>query len=74
MDCTLVDAGASDAAALRPRMYSVMGEYQVLAIDHPDDVKHAVAYREMSLILRRPPGRGLPGDFLPPRLLKTNIK
>ena len=77
----VVNAGASDAAALQylaPYAGVTMGEYfrdnsRHALIIYDDLSKHAVAYREMSLILRRPPGReAYPGDvfYLHSRLLE----
>ena len=72
MDYTIVvNASASDSAALQylaPYAGVTMGEYfrdnsRHALIIYDDLSKHAVAYREMSLILRRPPGReAYPGD------------
>lgn len=72
MDYTIVvSAGASEPAALQylaPYTGCTMGEYfrdnsRHALIIYDDLSKHAVAYREMSLILRRPPGReAYPGD------------
>ncbi|MBX1601130.1 F0F1 ATP synthase subunit alpha, partial [Campylobacter jejuni] len=65
MDYTIVvNAGASDPAALQylaPYTGVTMGEFfrdnaKHALIVYDDLSKHAVAYREMSLILRRPPG------------------
>jgi F-type H+-transporting ATPase subunit alpha len=82
---TIVAVGPSDAAALRwiaPFAGCAMGEelmYQgkdVLII-YDDLTKHAHAYREMSLLLRRPPGReAYPGDifYLHSRLLERAAK
>lgn len=82
---TIVVAGVSDAAALSfiaPYAATAMGEYfmdqgkDVLVI-HDDLSKHAVAYRQISLILRRPPGReAYPGDvfYLHSRLLERSAK
>jgi F-type H+/Na+-transporting ATPase subunit alpha len=78
---TIVLAGASDSAALSyiaPYSGCAMGEYfmdkgkDVLVI-YDDLSKHAVAYRQISLLLRRPPGReAYPGDvfYLHSRLLE----
>ena len=86
MDYTIVvNAGASDAAALQylaPYAGVSMGEYfrdnsRHALIIYDDLSKHAVAYREMSLILRRPPGReAYPGDvfYLHSRLLERASK
>lgn len=81
----VVNAGASDAAALQylaPYAGVTMGEYfrdnsRHALIIYDDLSKHAVAYREMSLILRRPPGReAYPGDvfYLHSRLLERASK
>ena len=86
MDYTIVvAAGASEAAALQylaPYSGCTMGEYfrdnsRHALIIYDDLSKHAVAYREMSLILRRPPGReAYPGDvfYLHSRLLERASK
>ncbi|CAD7287596.1 ATP synthase subunit alpha [Campylobacter majalis] len=86
MDYTIVvNAGASDAAALQylaPYAGVTMGEFfrdnsRHALIIYDDLSKHAVAYREMSLILRRPPGReAYPGDvfYLHSRLLERASK
>lgn len=86
MDYTIVvNAGAGDAAALQylaPYAGVTMGEYfrdnsRHALIIYDDLSKHAVAYREMSLILRRPPGReAYPGDvfYLHSRLLERASK
>ena len=86
MDYTaIVVAGASEAAALSfiaPYAGCALGEYfmdqgkDVLVI-YDDLSKHAVAYRQISLILRRPPGReAYPGDvfYLHSRLLERSAK
>ncbi|AJC84065.1 F0F1 ATP synthase subunit alpha [Campylobacter peloridis] len=81
----VVNAGASDPAALQylaPYAGVTMGEYfrdnsRHALIVYDDLSKHAVAYREMSLILRRPPGReAYPGDvfYLHSRLLERASK
>ncbi|EKQ9538027.1 F0F1 ATP synthase subunit alpha [Campylobacter upsaliensis] len=81
----VVNAGASDSAALQylaPYAGVTMGEYfrdnsKHALIVYDDLSKHAVAYREMSLILRRPPGReAYPGDvfYLHSRLLERASK
>ena len=86
MDYTIVvAANASDPAALQylaPYAGVTMGEYfrdnsRHALIIYDDLSKHAVAYREMSLILRRPPGReAYPGDvfYLHSRLLERASK
>ncbi len=77
----VVVAGASDPAPLSflaPYAGCAMGEYfrdrgQDALIIYDDLSKHAWAYREMSLLLRRPPGReAYPGDvfYLHSRLLE----
>ncbi len=86
MDYTIVvNAAASDSAALQflaPYAGVTMGEYfrdnaRHALIIYDDLSKHAVAYREISLILRRPPGReAFPGDvfYLHSRLLERAAK
>ena len=86
MDYTIiVNASASESAALQflaPYTGVTMGEYfrdngKHALIVYDDLSKHAVAYREMSLILRRPPGReAYPGDvfYLHSRLLERAAK
>jgi len=86
MDYTIiVNAAASETAALQflaPYAGVTMGEYfrdngRHALIVYDDLSKHAVAYREMSLILRRPPGReAYPGDvfYLHSRLLERAAK
>ena len=86
MDYTIVvTAYASDAASLQylaPYAGASMGEYfrdsgQHALIIYDDLSKHAVAYRELSLLLRRPPGReAYPGDvfYLHSRLLERAAK
>ncbi|ASM35823.1 F0F1 ATP synthase subunit alpha [Campylobacter sputorum subsp. bubulus] len=86
MDYTIVvSASASEAAALQyiaPYAGCTMGEYfrdnsRHALIIYDDLSKHAVAYREMSLILRRPPGReAYPGDvfYIHSRLLERASK
>ncbi|PHR58119.1 MAG: F0F1 ATP synthase subunit alpha [Arcobacter sp.] len=81
----IVSATAAESAALQylaPYTGVTMGEYFRDSSRHGlivyDDLsKHAVAYREMSLILRRPPGReAYPGDvfYLHSRLLERAAK
>ncbi|MFZ2205233.1 MAG: F0F1 ATP synthase subunit alpha [Minisyncoccia bacterium] len=82
MDYTIVvSAGASDGPAfsyLAPYSGTALGEYFLdkgkdVLIIYDDLSKHAVAYREISLLLRRPPGReAYPGDvfYLHSRLLE----
>jgi F-type H+-transporting ATPase subunit alpha len=86
MDQTIVVAtSASDPASLQylaPYAGAAMGEYfrdngQHALIIYDDLSKHAVAYRQMSLLLRRPPGReAYPGDvfYLHSRLLERAAK
>lgn len=82
---TVVAATASDAAALQylaPYAGCTIGEYfrdtnQHALIIYDDLSKQAVAYRQMSLLLRRPPGReAYPGDvfYLHSRLLERSAK
>lgn len=82
LDNTIVIvASASDTAALQyiaPYAGCAMGEYfmdqgEDALIIYDDLSKHAVAYRQISLLLRRPPGReAFPGDvfYLHSRLLE----
>lgn len=86
MDYTIiVSATASEAAALQfvaPYAACSMGEYfrdngKHALIIYDDLSKHAVAYRQISLLLRRPPGReAYPGDvfYLHSRLLERAAK
>ena len=86
MDQTIVVATSpSDSAALQylaPYSGCAMGEYfrdnkKHALIIYDDLSKHAVAYRQMSLLLRRPPGReAYPGDvfYLHSRLLERAAK
>ena len=82
---TVVSATASDAAPLQffaPYAGVSMGEYfrdngKHALIIYDDLSKHAVAYRQLSLLLRRPPGReAFPGDvfFVHSRLLERAAK
>jgi F-type H+-transporting ATPase subunit alpha len=84
-NCIVVAATASDSAPLQflaPYSGCAMGEYFRDNGDHAvifyDDLsKQAVAYRQMSLLLRRPPGReAYPGDvfYLHSRLLERAAK
>ncbi|NLB24760.1 MAG: F0F1 ATP synthase subunit alpha [Clostridiales bacterium] len=86
MDYTIVvSATASDVAPLQylaPYAGCAMGEYFMykgkhVLIIYDDLSKHAVAYRAMRLLLRRPPGReAYPGDvfYLHSRLLERAAK
>jgi F-type H+-transporting ATPase subunit alpha len=86
MDYTIVvNASASDPAPMQylaPYGGCAMGEYFLYNGKHAlviyDDLsKHAAAYREISLLLRRPPGReAYPGDvfYLHSRLLERAAK
>lgn len=78
---TVVFAGSSESAALSylaPYSGAAIAEYfmdkgQDTLVVYDDLSKHAVAYREISLLLRRPPGReAYPGDvfYLHSRLLE----
>jgi F-type H+-transporting ATPase subunit alpha len=81
----IVAAGANEAAPIKflaPYAGCAMGEHflyngkAALAI-YDDLTKHAFAYRQMSLLLRRPPGReAYPGDvfYLHSRLLERAVK
>ncbi len=82
---TIVAANASDAAAMQvyaPFAGAAIGEYfrdsgRPALIIYDDLSKQAVAYREVSLLLRRPPGReAYPGDvfYLHSRLLERAAK
>ena len=82
---TVVTANAMDPAPslfLAPYAGVTMGEYfrdneKDALIIYDDLSKHAVAYRQMSLLLRRPPGReAYPGDvfYLHSRLLERAAK
>lgn len=82
---TIVVASASDAAPLQfiaPYSGTAIGEYfrdngQHALVAYDDLSKHAVAYRQLSLLLRRPPGReAFPGDvfYLHSRLLERAAK
>jgi F-type H+-transporting ATPase subunit alpha len=86
MEQTIVVATSpSDPASLlylAPYAATAMGEYfrdnsQHALMIYDDLTKHAVAYRQMSLLLRRPPGReAYPGDvfYLHSRLLERSAK
>ncbi|MEQ1681469.1 MAG: F0F1 ATP synthase subunit alpha [Nitrospira sp.] len=81
----VVSASASDPAPMQflaPFAGAAIGEYfrdngKHALIVYDDLSKHAVAYRELSLLLRRPPGReAYPGDvfYLHSRLLERAAK
>lgn len=86
MDQTIIVATSpSDPASLlylAPYAGTAMGEYfrdnkEHALMIYDDLTKHAVAYRQMSLLLRRPPGReAYPGDvfYLHSRLLERSAK
>jgi len=86
LDHTIIVAAPADEAApikfLAPYAGCAMGEYFLYKGRHAlcvyDDLtKHAYAYRQMSLLLRRPPGReAYPGDvfYLHSRLLERAVK
>ena len=86
MDYTIVVAAtASDPAPMQyiaPYSGCAMGEYfrdknEHVLVVYDDLSKHAAAYREISLLLRRPPGReAFPGDvfYLHSRLLERAAK
>jgi F-type H+-transporting ATPase subunit alpha len=82
---TVILAGASETAPMQflaPFTGAAIGEYHRdngghALIIYDDLSKHAVAYRQMSLLLRRPPGReAYPGDvfYLHSRLLERAAK
>ncbi len=86
LDRTIIVAASADEAApmkyLAPYAGCAMGEYflykggSVVAV-YDDLTKHAFAYRQMSLLLRRPPGReAYPGDvfYLHSRLLERAVR
>ncbi|MBL4703787.1 MAG: F0F1 ATP synthase subunit alpha [Flavobacteriales bacterium] len=81
----IVSAFASESASLQylaPYVGTSIGEYfrdnnKHCVIVYDDLTKHAAAYRQMSLLLRRPPGReAYPGDvfYLHSRLLERSAK
>src|ERR671937_595311 len=86
LENTIIVAAPADEAApikyLAPYAGAAMGEYFLYQGKHAlciyDDLsKHAAAYRQMSLLLRRPPGREAhPGDvfYLHSRLLERAVK
>ncbi len=82
---TVICAGASESAPMQfmaPYSGVTMGEYfrdkgEHALLVYDDLSKHAVAYRQLSLLLRRPPGReAYPGDvfYLHSRLLERAAK
>ncbi len=82
---TIVASSPSEAAALRwlapfagcAMGEELMGEGKDVLIVYDDLTKHAQSYREMALLLRRPPGReAYPGDvfYLHSRLLERAAK
>ena len=82
---TVVMAGASESAPLQflaPYTGCAIGEHyrdngKHALVIYDDLSKHAVAYRQLSLLLRRPPGReAFPGDvfYLHSRLLERAAK
>ena len=82
---TIVSASASDSATMQylaPYAGCAMGEYLMdqgkdVLIIYDDLSKHAVAYRQVSLVLRRPSGReAYPGDvfYLHSRLLERSAR
>ena len=82
---TVVVASAADAAPIQyiaPYAGTAMAEYfmwkgEATLIVYDDLTKQAVAYRQLSLLLRRPPGReAFPGDvfYLHSRLLERAVK
>ena len=84
-NCIVVVASASDPAPLQyiaPYAACAMGEYfrdngMHAVIMYDDLYKHAIAYRQISLLLRRPPGReAFPGDIfnIHSRLLERAAK
>jgi F-type H+-transporting ATPase subunit alpha len=86
MDNTIIVAAAADEAApikyIAPYAGCAMGEHflydgRAALCVYDDLTKHAYAYRQMSLLLRRPPGReAYPGDvfYLHSRLLERSVK
>src|SRR5256885_1464102 len=86
LDSTIIVAAPADEAApikfMAPYAGCAMAEYFLYKGGHAlcvyDDLtKHAYAYRQMSLLLRRPPGReAYPGDvfYLHSRLLERAVK
>jgi F-type H+/Na+-transporting ATPase subunit alpha len=86
LENTVIVAAPADEAApikfLAPYAGCAMGEHYLYngrhaLVVYDDLTKHAYAYRQMSLLLRRPPGReAYPGDvfYLHSRLLERSVK
>jgi F-type H+-transporting ATPase subunit alpha len=86
LDNTIIVAASADQAApikfMAPYAGCAMGEHflydgKAALCIYDDLTKHAYAYRQMSLLLRRPPGReAYPGDvfYLHSRLLERAVK
>src|SRR5437588_10210957 len=86
LDNTIIVAAPADQAApikfMAPYAGCAMGEHflysgRAALCVYDDLTKHAYAYRQMSLLLRRPPGReAYPGDvfYLHSRLLERAVK
>jgi F-type H+-transporting ATPase subunit alpha len=86
LEKTIIVAASADEAApikfLAPYAGAAMAEYFLYkgghaVVTYDDLTKHAFAYRQMSLLLRRPPGReAYPGDvfYLHSRLLERAVK
>ena len=86
LDSTIIVAASADEAApikfMAPYAGAAMAEYFLYKggstlVVYDDLTKHAYAYRQMSLLLRRPPGReAYPGDvfYLHSRLLERAVK
>jgi F-type H+-transporting ATPase subunit alpha len=86
LENTIIVMAAADESApikyIAPYAGCAMGEYflyngKAALVVYDDLTKHAVAYRQMSLLLRRPPGReAYPGDvfYLHSRLLERAVK
>src|SRR5438270_247523 len=86
LENTIIVAASADEAApikfMAPYAGCAMGEYFLYdgrhaLVVYDDLTKHAYAYRQMSLLLRRPPGReAYPGDvfYLHSRLLERAVK
>jgi F-type H+-transporting ATPase subunit alpha len=73
----LVMSGADDPATLQALIEDFMYQGKATATIYDDLTKHAQGYREMCLLLRRPPGReAYPGDvfYLHARLLERAAK